>query len=453
VAITINNLTSGVNTGNTSKWTLASVLPTSGTLLLLGMYARSPGAGVVFAASPTIAGAGATWVKVQESSTNSTQYIGLYRAMPSAPTSVAITVSWSGATMNGGWSLAQFSGVSLASTDGAGAIVQSTIGTGVTSSTTPSLVLGAFSNSSNASYGLFGQAADNRAFTTGVGMSLIASVTNAAPINMAMLTEWRLTTNTTVDAVHPTSVSPARQIIAVEIASVPGGVTDNLAASILAPASVTATLAPFKKLNASITASATITEANLTRAGTDLLTASLRAAATVSASLGQIAQGTASVSARASVRATLNVTKQIIRAASTDVYDFTASLLITKDRKRWKRTIFSTFSPKNFQQVEVTTTPLTLVPDANARWVLLTPQSTNPYSLRMVQTDASIIYDSTYPYDSTLFYDPGIGTGGAQGFGLSSVNPSLIAVSTSLSSFSLFTTLDNSMAEVGIGYL
>lgn len=153
MAIAVANKTSGgSNTGATS-YNTASVSVVAGRLYLLTV--RSDSGAATVANTPTVSGAGQTWTQVgtQLNSANNRRRVTMFRAMPGANNSGALTISFGGQTQqNVDWIVDEITGVSTTGTNGANAIVQTVVGEDTGTGTSFSLTLAAFVRASNGVY-------------------------------------------------------------------------------------------------------------------------------------------------------------------------------------------------------------------------------------------------------------------------------------------------------------
>lgn len=175
--ITPTTLNSGVSTIDSSVFISGAYTPTSNSLLLaafsnLAADGTNTGAGVT-----GVEGNGATWVQVR-TQVSGGQRINLFRAMPSTPALGATTFRFTNAQSHMAWAIAEFAGVSTASTDGAGAVAQATavLSSASTSLTAP---LAPFAGTSNVAFGVFSMES-TLAITTGAGFTALSSAEAAA---------------------------------------------------------------------------------------------------------------------------------------------------------------------------------------------------------------------------------------------------------------------------------
>lgn len=210
-SIVLNALTSG-SYGYLTSVTTNSISPTSNALVLLFI---NMGGGD---SDPTsLSGGGMTsWTKIGHISYNSSNYRTVaYRALEASPSSGAIT--WNQTEMQGAYSVFEFTGVDTSGSNGSGAVVQSVSAQGETGNTPPhdmSVTLASFSDVNNATVGGVGCASGyNNA--VGSGFSVIHNDTFLVSRNI--VTEYKLTNDTTVEISNTDTTYLAYGIIALEI--------------------------------------------------------------------------------------------------------------------------------------------------------------------------------------------------------------------------------------------
>lgn len=101
----------------TAHETTASVAPAAGALLVLAFVTG-------FASAKSVTGLGCTWVQMAASPAAGTSAVEVWRTQSSSPGSGLVTINFSALQTDVRYSLMSFTGVSTASTEGAGAIVQ-----------------------------------------------------------------------------------------------------------------------------------------------------------------------------------------------------------------------------------------------------------------------------------------------------------------------------------------
>lgn len=200
--MTITNLTSGTDTDGNSTATTASISPSSNKPLLLSVASRT---GITADPNqPTITGNGLTWVAigttVYDNTSSSRRRITLFRALGASPSSGAISIDFGGQNQTAVcWSVEEISGSDTSGTNGSGAITQSAVNQD-TSGTASSLTvtLSSFSSGNNATYGCFGNA-QTGVWNAGSGFTVLSN-NQVADASLALISEYKLTNDTTVDA-------------------------------------------------------------------------------------------------------------------------------------------------------------------------------------------------------------------------------------------------------------
>lgn len=198
---TPTQLTAASDTVDRTSYTTASITPASGKLYLLAVYNRVS-AGT--ANTPTVTGAGVTWVKIDDiAPISALRHMTVFRAI--GPGSAgALTISLAGQTqMHCIWSISEWDGIDMSGTNGSGAIVQSN--TGSATATSLSVSLSAFGDTANATYGMFFHAAAE-ATTVGSGFTSLSDTQVAdGGANGDMKVEYKLSNDTGVDVSFTTS--------------------------------------------------------------------------------------------------------------------------------------------------------------------------------------------------------------------------------------------------------
>lgn len=235
MAVTISNLTSGNDTDGGSSSTTASVTPGSNKLELLSVSSRTnitadPN-------QPTVTGNGLTWVAINsivyDTTSASRKRITLFRAMGASPSTGAITIDFGGqAQTDVVWSLDEASGIDTGGTNGSAASVQSATAKDETGSATSlTVTLAAFADAGNATFGAI-CVDNNSAASVGSGFTQLAVPTTT---NQRLISEWKATNDTGVDASFGTSGLIGGVAIEIKAAA---GVTDvTVSPSVLSVAS------------------------------------------------------------------------------------------------------------------------------------------------------------------------------------------------------------------------
>ena len=167
-------LTRGTDEVDKTIYTTASVTPAANNLMLAAVYVEH----ISGDAKPpdSLSGNGLTWVKVDDiifSGDPDWNGISLWRAMGSAPTAGAITITFPGTHQVCHWYINQFSGVDTGGADGADAIVQSANNKAATG-TSLTVTLASFADSvNNVAFGFLGLANLDEAVTPGAGFEEI----------------------------------------------------------------------------------------------------------------------------------------------------------------------------------------------------------------------------------------------------------------------------------------
>lgn len=222
MAVAASNLTTNGSSTDATSYNTASVSPAGDALLLLWVStiaAATPNA-------PTVSGNGLTWVQ-EETITFGSRRITLFRAMGASPSTGALTIDFAGQTQTGAvWSLIQYTGIDTGGTNGSAAVVQSVAdaNTGTVSNFT--VTLAAFASANNATAGGFGIPLNQAGLPDpGSGFTETGQRNQGSP-NLATLTEFKSTNDTSVDA-DWTGFNVPVGAIAVEIAAevVPGNIS------------------------------------------------------------------------------------------------------------------------------------------------------------------------------------------------------------------------------------
>ena len=211
MAITVYNLTSAIDTNNLSVYTTASITPTARRLVLA--YIGGSGVGVASPA-PTLAGNGLTWVQVATIEFNviatPISRLTLFRALGAAPSSGAVTITFSATQDACLWGIVEVSNVDNGGTNGSAAIVQSATNR-ADAAAALTVTLAAYANANNGAVSGFSH--DYLAgITPDTGWTEIHDITG-------LETQWRANNDTTAVA---TFASGTHDIagIAVEIKTV-----------------------------------------------------------------------------------------------------------------------------------------------------------------------------------------------------------------------------------------
>lgn len=178
-----------------SNFTTASITPSANKLILLAVEYYTDNANATIT---SVTGNGLTWVPVA----NTFNYLGynrlaLFRALSASPTAGPVTINFSASNVyTVAFAINEFGNVNISGVNGSGAIVQS-----ATNSTDGNVrltvTLGAFSGSSNATFGAFGSA---RAVTPGSGFTELSDYTAVGwNRDSNVQTQWRNDNDMSVD--------------------------------------------------------------------------------------------------------------------------------------------------------------------------------------------------------------------------------------------------------------
>lgn len=189
----------------TTPITLPSITPTANRLVIVA--AASYVEGATIADITSITGCGLTWAAVDSGITfdppGAKGRLRLFRALGAAPTTGQLTVNVSMPELdipNFSFVVFEVGGVVTGGTSGSSAVVQTASNTGTTSCTA---TLGAFSVSTNATFGVFAihRPTDDPAesMTPGSGFTTLQAFSVDNHLRPSILVEYKTTTDTTVD--------------------------------------------------------------------------------------------------------------------------------------------------------------------------------------------------------------------------------------------------------------
>lgn len=199
MAVSRTNLTAAGDSSNDTSYETASINPTPNKLILITITSVVGGGSTE---TPTVTGAGMTWVlvKTQLCAANPTQdrRTTMLRALKSSPGTGVLTIDFNAETQaRCGWSIEEFTGVDPTGTDGANAIVQSA-GAGAGAAGSLTVTLAAFSDVRNATYGGIGATSVGLAdIVEGSGFTETADAQTEAGNRIE--TEFKATNDTSVD--------------------------------------------------------------------------------------------------------------------------------------------------------------------------------------------------------------------------------------------------------------
>lgn len=199
-AIAHTLLTAANNTANQKIYTTASIAPAPNALITVAVLGHNSTSAT---ASPTLSGGGmTTWTVVGTATFDGVaaphKRLTIYRAMSAAPGSGPLSITWSSSQSNCQWIVSQWTGVDVSGLNGAGAIGQSAATSGDAGNGLL-VALGAFGNSANVGYGVFGVVNNALAVTPGSGFTEIAEQPSAESPASDLEAEWA-TTDNTIDA-------------------------------------------------------------------------------------------------------------------------------------------------------------------------------------------------------------------------------------------------------------
>lgn len=196
MAISMTSLTSGGSASSANSYATASISPSASKIILLGV-ANPRGAGSPNI--PTVTGASMTWTQVATylDSSASLRRITLFRSVNASPGSGALTIDFAGQSQDACmWSVTEVTGADTGGTNGSNAIVQTATGEANGTVTGVTATLGAFSNASNATFGIVRHNSNGLAITEGSGFTELSEV---AITNNRYQTQYKATNDTTVD--------------------------------------------------------------------------------------------------------------------------------------------------------------------------------------------------------------------------------------------------------------
>lgn len=205
--------TSGSNS-DSSTYTTGSISPTPNRLILLAIVSQTSSA---TPNEPTPTLSGWTFTKINTTTYNSGDVCRttLFRAFGSGTGTIGI--AFGGQTQKGClWSMSQFKNTKKTGTNGADSIVQSGTAQANSGAANYTITLGAFSDTSNATFSCVGKPASNDV-SPGSGFSELGETTISSP-TFDIESMWKNSNDTSVDASFVGSGGDAYGAIAVEIA-------------------------------------------------------------------------------------------------------------------------------------------------------------------------------------------------------------------------------------------
>jgi hypothetical protein len=179
--------------GSASSKVTNSVTPVANTMTIVAVYSQYGSAGGHI---PTVSGDSITWAQISNEQTASPggyNMVTLFGGVSATPSAGALTIDFAGQTQQTiSWAVIQLNKADASGTNGANAFVQAAVNNynGIASGLT--VTLGAFSNTNNATLGIFGTDSD-QSYTTGSGFSSVVHVNK-------LFVEFQATNNTSVAA-------------------------------------------------------------------------------------------------------------------------------------------------------------------------------------------------------------------------------------------------------------
>lgn len=216
-------LTSGNSSTDATSYATASITPDTNNLVLVAVISSRASA---VPSAPTITNY--TQVATVAFATIGTERrrLTVFRSLSASPATGALTISFGAETQTScAWSVSQFSGVDIGGTNGANAVVQSVTNRMDDSGgdDTLAVTLAAFGHANNATYGAFGQDANNL-FVPGSGFTQIHDVVSTTP-QSNVFSEYKIANDTSVDATETVDGASGLGGIGIEIKAAPDTVT------------------------------------------------------------------------------------------------------------------------------------------------------------------------------------------------------------------------------------
>lgn len=228
MAITAALLTNGENNDTTdlSSYATASVTFTANRLYLIAISVGET------TAAPTISSVtgGPTWAAVGSIlSADSKRRTAIYRALPGSGSTSAVTIALSGTAGNCAWRITEWTGMSTAGTNGAGAIRQ--VATGTATGSSKSATLAGALRSNSATFGVFNANSTSDAPVPGLGFTTLGDSTTTNPANPST----RLFTDYSLSATNPVTATGGAgatwEAVAVEVVESSQGNTRTISAA------------------------------------------------------------------------------------------------------------------------------------------------------------------------------------------------------------------------------
>lgn len=220
MAISATSLTSGTDNTSTTSFATASVSPTAGRMVYIGVENLRVGGGGPDAPSG-ISGAGLTFTQVDTTGNAAADNLSVWRAYAGSPSSGAITISFGTSQAFCSWSVVEVDGAKTTGTNGADSVVQSATNENLSASSLTA-TLSAFADAGNGALAFHTWAAGGASVATATpdtGWTEIDDTgnTDAGPVSYAMQSQWRADNDTS--AAVTWSAAGALHSIAIEIAA------------------------------------------------------------------------------------------------------------------------------------------------------------------------------------------------------------------------------------------
>lgn len=224
MAISATSLTSGTDNATTTSFATASVSPTSGRMVYIGIGTIQPSGSEAAAAAPSgLSGNGLTWTKVHEEvSTVTGVASSVWRAKADSPSSGAITITFAANKAFAAWSVIEVDGADTSGTNGANSVVQSAGAQADSGSATSAPVtLSTFADAGNGAVGFFFHVGigSTPTATADTGWTELNEATNFEGVGYGSQSQWRSDNDTTVGPSW--SVGGYSRGIAMEIKAAP----------------------------------------------------------------------------------------------------------------------------------------------------------------------------------------------------------------------------------------
>ena len=210
--IIIENLTIGGSGSEASSYGTASISPTPGRVVLVGVQSESKDGSY---AIPTLSGVNMTWTQIATISGTQGRNT-LFRGLATAPIAGAITINLGEAQFNCSWVVDEVAGCVRSGSNAADAIVQSASANGVAPTTGLTVTLGALAHAKNIAYGMV-IAKEATGITPGSGFTELAEHHTSG--NGRMQSQYKANDNT-VDWTWASNAGAVRGI-AVELKAAP----------------------------------------------------------------------------------------------------------------------------------------------------------------------------------------------------------------------------------------